>query len=376
MSTKSLGILLAVTVIAVLAALFLAHEDHHGIPAKGQRVFPELKERINQVSEVTVATARGAVTIARTGDAWVVKEKDEYRAAMDKVRSVVIGLAELTILEPKTRNPEHYAKLGLQDVSAQGSDATLVTLRDTEGTTLASLLIGTRQPSHADSTRDEVYVRKAEDEQTWLATGRIRPETAPIGWIERQILNIDTQRVRQVRVTHPDGQAVLLRKAQPTDVDFHLLGLPKKAKVRSQFSVNNIADTMAHLTLEDVRRRDDVTLPAKGGVTASLETFDGLRIVLRMVERDDRHHATLSAEFDPRLAQRSVTKPDEKTGTSVEQEDTGETTSEKPAPALRTPEVVEQEAARLNERLRAWVYILPGFRAETLATRRETLIEG
>lgn len=375
MSTKSLGILLAVTLIAILAALWLAREERHGIPAQGERVLPELKERINQVSEVTVATTTGTITVARAGDAWVVKEKDGYHAAMEKVRSVVIGLAELTILEPTTRNPEHHAKLGLQDVSTEGSDATRVTLKDAEGATLAAVLIGHRQPSRADSTRDEVYVRKMDEAQTWLATGRVRPETAPLGWIEKQILNIDTQRVRQVRVTHPDGHTVLLRKAQPGDPDFQLLGVPKNTELRSQFSVNNVVDTLAHLTLDDARRRGDVSLPAKGRVTASLETFDGLRIVLRMAERDERHLATLSAEFDPALVQQPASRGGEESGTSAAREDQGETASDGPSPAVKTPEEVAREAARVNDRLREWVFILPGFRADTLATRREALIK-
>ncbi len=374
MSAKSLGILLALTAVAVIAALFLAQEKRDGIPAKGQPVFPELLDRINDVREVTVTTATGTVTVARTGDTWVVKEKDDYYAAMDKVRSVVIGLAELTILEPKTKNPEHYAKLGVQDVIVEGSAATQVTLRATEGAVLAAVLVGKREPSRADSTRDEVYVRKADEAQTWLAIGRVRPEQAPLGWIDRQILNIDTQRVRQVRVTHPDGHTILLRKAKPGELDFRLLGVPKRAEVRSQFSVNNIADTMAHLTLDDVQRREDVTLPRKGRLTARLETFDGLRVTLTMVEQEGRHRATLSAEFDGAL----VRKPPDAGEKDEQREDKSEqqpAASDEAAAKLKAPEVVQQEAEALNQRLGGWVYVLPGFRAETIATRAETLVK-
>ncbi len=375
MSAKSLGILLAVTALAVVAALFLARENRDGIPARGQPVFPELKERINRVSEVKVVTASGAVTIARNRDVWVVREKHDYRAAMDKVRSAVIGLAELTVLEPKTKNPEHHAKLGLLDVTAAGSEATRVTLRDAEGAALVNVLIGNREPSRADSARDEIYLRKADEAQTWLAIGRVRPEQAPIGWIDRQILNIDTQRVRQVRVTHPDGHTVLLRKAKPADVDFRLLGVPTKAEIRSQFSVNNIADTVAHLTLDDVQPREDSTLPKKGRLTARLETFDGLRVTTTMVEQDGRHRATLSAEFDRTLVQQVPSGSEERA------EQAGEGPGEKPAASgdaaatLEDPDTVQQDADTLKEQLGGWVYVLPRFRAETLATRTETLIK-
>lgn len=375
MSPKSLGILLAVTLVAALAALVLVREERRGIPAQGQPVLPELKARINEVGEVTVTTATGTLTIARSGDRWVVKQKDDYHAAMDKVRSLVIGLAELTILEPTTSNPEHYAKLGLRDVSAAGSRATQVTLKDADGAALASVLIGNRRPSRAQATRDEVYVRKAGEEQTWLATGRARPEQDPNGWIEQRILDLDTQRVRQVRITHPDGETVLLRREKPGDADFLLRGVPETTEVRSQFSVNNIPDTIAHLTLDDVQREGDAPLPATGRVAARLETFDGLRVVLHMVERDDRHLATLSAEFDPSLAQHVRSAAEEETGAGGEQEGAGETGAAAPAPAVHRPEEVREEARRLNERLGGWVFVLPDFRAEVIATRAETLIE-
>ena len=45
------------------------------------------------------------------------------------------------------------------------------------------------------------------------------------------------------------------------------------------------------------------------------------------------------------------------------------------AAKLKDPKAVQQEANTLNEQLRGWVYVLPSFRAETLATRTESLIK-
>lgn len=382
MSARSLGVLLAVTALAVIAAILLGGEEHGGIPERGRPVFPELKQALNQVSEVQVATATESITIAKHGDSWMVREKEGYPAAMGKVRSTVIGLAELRILEPATKNPEHYDKLGLRDLTVQGSDAAQVTLRDADGATLAALLIGKRQPSRADSSHDEIYVRKPGQEQTWLAVGRVRPEKAPIGWVDRKILDLDTQRVRQVRITHPDRHTVLLRKADPGDADFRLLGVPKKAELRSQFSVNNIVDTMAHLTLDDVQPREQVALPARGRLTVRLETFDGLRVTMALAEREDRHYAALSAEFDPALVQARPSEPEPQGGQEGERqgEEEGagageETATADAAAKLKRAEEVRQEAERLTGRLEGWVYILPSFRAETLATRTDELIK-
>ncbi len=153
--------------------------------------------------------------------------------------------------------------------------------------------------------------------------------------------------------------------------------MPENMKVQSQFTVNNIADTVAHLTMDDVRPRGEVELPSKGGVTALLETFDGLRVILNTTKKDDRHYATVSAEFDLELIQKpeepSETKEAKKEG--AEQEGKEKATPEVPAPTrLKSSEEVQQEVEQLNERLSGWVYVIPSFRAEAITKRRSDLI--
>ena len=55
--------------------------------------------------------------------------KDNYPAALDKVKGSLIGLAELRFREPKTKNPDLHAKLGLQDYKEEGSTSTLVRIQ-------------------------------------------------------------------------------------------------------------------------------------------------------------------------------------------------------------------------------------------------------
>ena len=135
------------------------------------------------------------------------------------------------------------------------------------------------------------------------------------------------------------------------------------------------ADTLAHLTLDDVQPRKNATLPKQGRLTARLETFDGLRVTMTMVEQDGRHEATVSAEFDHTLVQPPPSEVEEKgeperEGTEAEPVASGET-----AVKLKDPEAVRQEAQAFNEQRGGWVYVLPGFRAETLATRTGALIK-
>ena len=51
----------------------------------------------------------------RSTDSWAVVEKGNYPAAQGKMRQLLLGLADLTLVEPKTERPELFARLDLDD---------------------------------------------------------------------------------------------------------------------------------------------------------------------------------------------------------------------------------------------------------------------
>ena len=370
MTSKTLSILTAVTAAAVIiVAAFFLIEQQNGIPGRGDLLFPDLMPKINEVREISVKTKDQTATVGHAGEFWTVNEQSGYRAAMDKVRMLIIGLAELRIVEPKTQNVELYHKLGLEDVEAAGSTSALVSLKGEAGTVLARLIVGKRRLAKGNSSRQEFYVRKPDHPQTWLAIGRLELELSSDAWIDKQITNIDTQRIRQVRVMHQRGHTVTIRKDTPADTDYSLVPPPTRGKVRSQFTINNIADTAAHLTLDEVRPATEVRLPARGGVKAVLETFDGLRVTLRTVKTEGKNYVTASAAFDEQLVQR----PDDESTQAGEEAEGKPKTPEKPT-VLNSAEDVQREAKDLNERLSGWAFVIPQFRADNIAKRRRDLI--
>ncbi|MCH7615865.1 MAG: DUF4340 domain-containing protein, partial [Nitrospinae bacterium] len=173
MNIKTLTILGIITVALIGMAILMSQQKETVLPQTGQPVFPGLMSKINEVSELVVNVQSETMTIVRDGESWNVKEKDNYPANMGKIREVLIGLGELKILEAKTKKPELYEKLGLENVEAEGSISTGVTLKDSAGTTLAEVIIGKQRPSKGNPNQDEVYVRKVGDPETWLAIGKL-----------------------------------------------------------------------------------------------------------------------------------------------------------------------------------------------------------
>lgn len=392
MKAKTLGILAAITIMGIVVAVFVNQEPVSQLPNSGERLFPALLSGVNDVNELIVETKDQTVTLVREESTWQVKEKAGYRADVEKVKQILIGLAELRILEPKTKNPELYDRLGLQDKEQEGSLSTTVTLKTPNNSEAAMVILGNQRPAKGNPRMSEIYVRKPGDPQTWLTIGNLPLEKVAGEWLDTEITALTTKRVHRVTVTHPGGETHLLSKEKPEDLDFQLDSIPAGSKVASQFNLNNVVGTLVQLPLEDVKKEQEVNFQNHTGVTALLETFDGLRLHVQTAKQEDKIYGKFSAEYDPNLvrpvdvtlsSEKGETVPaqdsaqDEKATKSQEEKPTIEKQVE-PSPkedsVLKKPEEVQKEVEAFNQRVQGWAYELPSFRVENFSKAKKDFL--
>jgi len=381
MNIKTLTILGIITVALIGTAILMSQQKETVLPQTGQPVFPGLMSKINEVSELVVNVQSETMTIVRDGESWNVKEKDNYPANMGKIREVLIGLGELKILEAKTKKPELYEKLGLENVEAEGSISTGVTLKDSAGTTLAEVIIGKQRPSKGNPNQDEVYVRKVGDPETWLAIGKLSIEKNLSGWLDKDFLEVEPKRVRRVRITHPDNTTLVLEKENPDDLDFKVTNLLEGEEIQSQFSVNHIVSTVTSLSLDDVQPNSEISFEDESVVTATFETFDGLEGTVKLFRKDEKNYVKVSAVFNADLIWKSEPEEDSETETQAEGEgDQGQDIEKEETVKLEKPKIkpeaeVKAEIKALNKKVKEWIYIIPKFRADTILKKPEDLIK-
>jgi Domain of unknown function (DUF4340) len=381
MTTKSLTILGSLAVVLIGVVLLISQPDKSGKSEVGQYLFPGVMEKINEVSQISVKMQTGTITIARTGESWTVKEKHDYPANMEKIREVVVGLGELKILEAKTKKPELYDKLGLEDVEAEGLLSTGITLKDSAGAPIADVIVGKQQPSKGSLGQDEVYIRKSGEPQTWLTIGKFSVEKFPSEWLDKDFLEIEPKRVRRVNITHPDKTKLMLEKKSPDDSDFIVVNLPKGKEVQSQFAVNNIVSTVTSLGLEDVKPASEISFDEKSVVTAVFQTFDGLEGTVKLLRKDEKNYVKVSAVFNVDLVWKPQPEEESKAEKPADEvnadgKNTEKKEPEKPKPPKIKPEAdVKTEIEALNKKAVDWVYIIPKFRADTILKKPEDLIK-
>jgi hypothetical protein len=392
MKSKTIAILAGITMLGIVIAIFLNREPASRVPNSGELLFPQLLSMVNEVNEIVVETKDQTVTLVRGENTWGVKEKSGYRADLEKVKQTLIGLAELRILEPKTKNPELYDRLGLQDKEQEGSLSTTLTLKTPDNPEAALVIVGNQRPAKGNPRMSDMYVRQPGDPQTWLVMGNLPIEKVAGEWLDKEITALTSKRVHRVRVTHPGGETLLVSKDKPEDLDFQLDAVPSGFKVASQFTVNNVVGTLAQLSLEDVKKEEDVNFQGQPGVKAVLETFDGLRLHVQTAKVEDKIFGKVSAEFDPALSRpedgksssekgekvQSAASPEEEKTTELKE---GEQPHEKLSdlspqeePVLKKPEEVQKEVLALNQRVQGWAYELPKFRVENFSKPQKDLI--
>ncbi len=349
-NTKNLIVLSLAALAAVVLAMW-AQQDERAESDAGSVVFPGLLDDINQIDRVSVTGPTGPVTMAYRDGAWVVEQRNGYPATRQKVQSLVFGMAELRRVEAKTSKPERYVKLGLTQPAEAEGRAVLVEL-DAGERRVAALWIGDRKPD-APQGVNQYYVRVPEDSQAWLVEGRLDSDAGRItSWLEPVVIGLDERRVRRVEVRHPDGQRLEVRRESPDTDNFSLAGLQPGEEIESAYGVNNVARSLANLSLDDVLVAEDVDF-SDPMTNAVLETFDGIRIRVDLTEKDDARYARLKAEFDAALR------------------DTGADNSDVVNPSAEDP---EQWVARHDRLWTGRAYRLPAHQYSGITVRRDELV--
>jgi hypothetical protein len=351
---RTLIVLGLITLLAVLLAVLTARQESDGIAGSGERLFPKLLAQVNDVARIQGAGQGGPVTLVRTDLGWQVQEKGGYAAATAEVRALLLGLAQLKRLEPKTRNPERYAALGLEEVTTKDARSVQLVLQDSGGQSLASVLLGNRRPAKGASDASEIFVRLPEDPQAWLVEGRLPSNQSAKDWLDKEVLKLDQGRIRSLKLNHGDGQSVFVHKSERSAGDFQLADIPKGREVQSAYSVNSIATVFTDLTLEDVKPQSQIKFESSPPLKAELASFDGLRIVMETSKEGEQTYARFQARFAP----------------------AAEATSEAPARTEgKSAEEVKKESETLNARWKGWAYVLPEYRLSSLSQKQADLLK-
>ncbi|MDP6342049.1 MAG: DUF4340 domain-containing protein [Alphaproteobacteria bacterium] len=355
MKSKGLAILAAVTLVVLIAAIWSTLERGRRTAAAAAPggLHPGLIDRVNEISKIAIRTPRHGFTIQRAGEAdWRVPERGGYPVKFETVKQAVVGIASMRILEAKTAKAELHPKLHLK-APEDGGKGTSMTLTDGQGNDLAAIVVGKTKVSPTTKEPGIHYVRKADQAQSWLAAGRVEAWETIDRWLDNEMPTIARQRVRAATTSQPDGDAITVARTDPDGRDFTVRDIPEGWKMLHATAGNALGSALGFLSFEDVAPIEKIDFANPN--MALFKTFDGLSLLVTMVERDSQFWLHFDAEFAAEDVQT-------------------EGLSEAQMKAMKSADEVRAEVDRINGRFAPWAYRVAKYKADDFMTARDALL--
>lgn len=292
-----------IAAVAIAGVLVAGQPRPSSSTGTGGLFFPALSGAANRIASIEIRRGGDTTTIALGEHGWGLKERGDYPVSVEKIKRLVVSLAQLRRMEAKTDRPERYASIGVEDV-APGAESTLVTLADAQGQPLARLLVGEIPTSGA--TSDAHFVRQPDDSRAWLASGAIDVDPAVSAWVEQTVVTVPGERVAEVKITRPDGSMLTSVKENAEAAHFTLREVPHNHRLKREDAADGLAGVLSDLQQQDLAMADQVPFPADGTTHARFRTFDGLIVDVDLVERDGKDWVRLSSKAAPNASPEAV----------------------------------------------------------------------
>lgn len=270
MTARRVTLLLIASLVVIVLAVWLSSSGHsEKATMAGTPVLAGLqKNSLNSVTEVRLSKGDGTRTTLKKGaNDWSVGERD-YPADSGKVRKLLLDLAALNVVEEKTRVPENYPALGVEDTDSPKATGTRVDAVTSAKT--VSLIVG--KSSGAKSG----YVRAVGSPQSVLAAPVISVDADPRRWLDHTLIDITQDRVKDIAVKPAEGPGYTASRANKEQPDFAVAEVPKGRELSSPAAADPIAGSLGSVSLDDVQRPPQA--PPTGVSHAIFTTFDGLKI--------------------------------------------------------------------------------------------------
>jgi len=273
MKPKHALILAIVGAVALVGGLYV---NRTSVPEQtemtaGTLMFPNLAPSLQGIARVEITSKGKTLAIVRKGDGWRLDDQVGYLVQQSKLRELLTGLTELRVIEPRTSDPEQFGRLGLADPDKAEGGGTLLRVLDEASKPVVELLTGIRRTRTQGGLPEAIYVRRPGENRTWLAEGRLAPDTDGSTWLDRDIMNIPDKRIASVTVTRGEGVLEFARVG-----DKFLLRKPAEAGTLDGFKVDEVARALQDLTFQEVKPAREI--PGQKIGTGRLVTDNGVTV--------------------------------------------------------------------------------------------------
>jgi len=329
--------LAAIAATALAVAAVLSGRTGVSANAMNEKLFPGLGDAAAGAASIKIESPTVYVTLNKDASgAWVVADRSNYPANAEGVRALILSMQQLDLIERRTADPARHAALEL--TTGQAGNGHAVTVTDASGKVLAAMVAGKVQTRAAGTTPGTLFVRRAGEDQTYLARGGIAIPASVGATLDKTLFKLDQARIKSVVFTPRGLKPYSLSRATPETKEFALDEIPDGKVAADAAVLQSPASAIAGLTFDDVIKADAVKM--EDATQVVFTTFDGLSLkVTIMPGGSDGVFAVMTASAADDAA-----------------------------------EGVKDEAAAIDARVGGWAYKIPTFVVTNLAPPLEQMV--
>ena len=272
MKFNKLTLLTLITVIVIIMAAVFVNLRAPQSGIEKPPFFPELSNKIEEVNHISIKGYAESINLSQKNNVWGIDEFDGYPALPDKVKSAVLGAADLKINAPKTKMERLYHRLGVEGPESEDTTSLLLTLKDGNNENIINVIVGKPRRSSAAQSSPGLYVRKPEEEQSYLVDGVLDITAVKTEWIDRSLFDIPSEGIQSVHISHDDGDSFKLFKSGKGQELFDFENMPAGKKLGPEILINRFGTILEDMQISAARSENAFETPADA-IKVEINTF-------------------------------------------------------------------------------------------------------
>src|SRR5690606_17373768 len=272
-------LIVAVLVILALTAVALQMRSSERIDELASRelLSPEQQQQLAGLERITLSKGESSVELALLDGNWGVLSHAGFPVQKERLAALLHALRGARVIEEKTSNPDHHARLGLatDDASHPPLQVQLHAAGEDFG-----VIYGNR-------VGNGQLVRIVGSDQVLLINRPFGMSVNPQDWLSLQVVDMPLTLVSRARWQHADGETLELSKAAEGEYNLQLEGADAE-QGGNERQINSMVLALVNLRAQNVALREELALP-EPMLQMQVDTWAGSELQASLYDLEGRY---------------------------------------------------------------------------------------
>jgi hypothetical protein len=284
-----LGVVAALMVVLAVGQSYLSKMKAPGKGGGGGYLIQGLDP--SAIAVIEVGKGENPVRLVREGNLFFVANKENYPALTSKINDLLTSCLDIRTLGLITSNPANHESLHVTEQTAQN----VVKFLGEGDKIITGLVIGTSRLPELQMDKRSTYVRLITSDDVYEAQNVPLPGASATDYMEKQIVNLDSDDVVRVTVTNPEG-SYTLRVSDSNGDGIVMENIPEGKKLKTS-EAQSLFSALSYFSFNDVKKGGSLEAGVDFDSVHVCELKDGTVYTFRIARAADKTYVKCSAEY-------------------------------------------------------------------------------